>query len=76
MHFIWKQIRRELQLTHGWLKPRVLLEKTGVPAAELLNEEIAQKKRLEEKRKAVEQYEQFLKKFYGKPGGQIPMNSA
>jgi hypothetical protein len=52
------------------------LEKTGVPAAELLNEEIAQKKRLEEKRKAVEQYEQFLKKFYGKPGGTIPTNSA
>jgi hypothetical protein len=30
---VWKQIRRELNLTHGWLKPRVLNEKTGVPAA-------------------------------------------
>jgi hypothetical protein len=33
MHFVWKQIRRELQITNGWLKPRVLFDATGVPAA-------------------------------------------
>ncbi len=32
-YYVWKQIRRELNLTNGWLKPKVLNEKTGVPAA-------------------------------------------
>ena len=32
-HYVWKQIQRELNLTNGWLKPRVLNAKTGVPAA-------------------------------------------
>jgi hypothetical protein len=41
MHFLWKQIRRELQITHGWLKPRTLNEMTGVPAAQLMAEETA-----------------------------------
>jgi hypothetical protein len=31
-----KQIDKETVTTNGWLKPKVLLEKTGVPAAELL----------------------------------------
>ncbi len=41
MHFLWKQIKRELQVTHGWLKPRTLNEMTGVPAAQIIAEEAA-----------------------------------
>jgi hypothetical protein len=33
LHFLWKSIRNELKLTNGWLKPRKLIEITGVPAA-------------------------------------------
>ena len=33
MHFLWKDIRKELKITNGWLKPRKLFEVTGVPAA-------------------------------------------
>ena len=47
MHFVWKQIRRELQITNGWLKPKVLFETTGVPAAQLLSEELEKKKKAE-----------------------------
>jgi hypothetical protein len=57
MHFLWKQIRRELQVTHGWLKPRTLNEMTGVPAAQIMAEEAAQQKEEERKKKAIEQYE-------------------
>jgi cytosolic carboxypeptidase protein 2/3 len=45
LHFLWKSIRNELKLTNGWLKPRKLLEMTGVPAAQLLNEELQKKKK-------------------------------
>jgi len=64
MHFLWKQIRRELQVTHGWLKPRTLNDLTGTPAAQILAEEAAQVKEEERKKKAIEQYEEFLKTFY------------
>ena len=64
MHFLWKQIRRELQITHGWLKPRTLNEMTGVPGAQLMAEETAQIKEDERKKKAIEQYEEFLKTYY------------
>jgi hypothetical protein len=64
LHYVWKQIKRELNLTQGWLKPRVLNEKTGVPAAQLLQEELANKKRQEEKQKKITEYEQFLSKFH------------
>ena len=37
---------------------------TGVPAAQLLAEETAKEKEDERKRKAIEQYEQYLKSFY------------
>ncbi len=40
LHFMWKSIRNELKLTNGWLKPRKLIEMTGTPAAQLLNEEL------------------------------------
>lgn len=43
-------------MTNGWLKPRVLIEKTGVPAAQLLQEELARKKKDEQKLQAIEQY--------------------
>jgi len=42
-----------LQVTNGWLKPKVLFEKTGVPAAQLLNEELAKKKKEEMKHAAI-----------------------
>lgn len=64
LHFVWKQIKRELQITNGWLKPKVLFEKTGVPAAQLLNEELAKKKKEEMKLAAIQQYQTFLKKYY------------
>lgn len=64
-HFVWKQIQRELNVTNGWLKPRVLMEKTGVPAAQLLAEQMDRKKKEEEKIKAIEEYKKFLNKFYG-----------
>lgn len=38
-----KQIEKEIALTNGWLKPKLLLEITGTPAAEKLAKEIAQK---------------------------------
>ena len=47
MHFVWKQIKRELQITNGWLKPKVLFETTGVPAAQLLAQELERKKKAE-----------------------------
>ena len=76
MHFLWKDIRKELKITNGWLKPRKLLEVTGVPAAQILNEELMKKKRDENKKKAIEEYEKFLKKFYNssptnKKGGRL-----
>ena len=43
-----------------------MIEITGVPAAQLLNEEMQRKKKEDMKKKAIEQYEQFLKKFYNK----------
>ncbi|CDW74793.1 zinc carboxypeptidase family protein [Stylonychia lemnae] len=64
LHFLWKSIRNELKLTNGWLKPRKLIEITGIPAAQLLNEEMQRKKKEDQKKKAIEIYEQFLKKFY------------
>jgi hypothetical protein len=33
LYYTWKQIQKELNVTNGWLKPRVLNEKTGIPAA-------------------------------------------
>jgi hypothetical protein len=38
-----------MNLTNGWLKPRVLNEKTGVPAALLLQQELQRKKKEEMK---------------------------
>lgn len=64
MHFLWKDIRRELAVTHGWLKPRTLNEMTGVPAAQLMAEEAALVKEESRKKKAIEQYEQYLNTFY------------
>jgi cytosolic carboxypeptidase protein 2/3 len=34
-----KQIEKELSVTHGWLKPKLLLEVTGIPAAQKIAEE-------------------------------------
>ncbi len=36
-----KQIEKELALTNGWLKPKLLLEITGTPAAEKLANDLA-----------------------------------
>ena len=64
MHFLWKEIRRELQITHGWLKPRTLNEMTGVPAAQIVAEEAALIKEENRKRDAIRKYEEFLQTFY------------
>ena len=34
-----RQIKKELDLTKGWLKPKLLLEVTGMPAADRMKEE-------------------------------------
>lgn len=47
-------------MTNGWLKPKLLLEVTGTPAAEKIASEIAQRLKLEKKRKQIEEYKQSL----------------
>lgn len=64
MHFIWKDIKRELRITHGWLKPRTLNEMTGIPLAQKVAEETAAAKEEVRKQKAIQQYEEYLKRFY------------
>ena len=61
---MWKQIKRELNITHGWLKPRTLNDLTGKPAAQVIAEEAAKQKEEERKKKAIQAYEDFLKKFF------------
>ena len=58
-------------MTNGWLKPKVLFEKTGVPAAQLLQEELAKKKKEEMKMQAIAQYQLFLRKYYNQGKGAI-----
>lgn len=70
MHVMWKQIHRELAVTNGWLKPMRLNEFTGTPAAQLLNEEMAKKKKEGNRTRAVEEYEAYLRRFY--QGGNRP----
>eukprot|EP00347_Sterkiella_histriomuscorum_P002278 403368770 len=54
--FLLKQIEKELALTNGWLKPKLLLEVTGTPAAEKIASEHAKKLKEERKRKQIEEY--------------------
>jgi hypothetical protein len=35
-----KQLEKETASTNGWLKPGMLMEVTGVPAAEIMAQEI------------------------------------
>lgn len=46
-----KQIEKELALTNGWLKPKLLLEVTGTPAAEKLANDLEKKLKQEKKLK-------------------------
>ncbi|CDW89042.1 zinc carboxypeptidase family protein [Stylonychia lemnae] len=39
------QIQKELNLTKGWLKPKLLLQVTGIPAAEKIKQEIQELKK-------------------------------
>jgi hypothetical protein len=55
-----QQIERETITTNGWLKPKLLLEKTGIPAADLLYQEIEKKQREEKKKKSIEEYKLSL----------------
>lgn len=64
MHFMWKDIRKELAVTHGWLKPRTLNEMTGVPAAQKIAEEQAMLQKEARKKEAIAKYELFLQTFY------------
>lgn len=51
-----KQIEKELIETKGWLKPKLLLEMTGTPAAQKIAEEQADKVKKELKAKKIEEY--------------------
>jgi hypothetical protein len=53
-----KQIEKELIETKGWLKPKLLLEVTGTPAAQKIAEELADKAKKELKMKKIEEYNQ------------------
>lgn len=64
MHFLWKDIKRELRITQGWLKPRTLYELTGVPLAQKLAEEAAAVKVQQRKQNAIQQYEEYLRTYY------------
>jgi hypothetical protein len=39
-HMLSKQLEKETASTNGWLKPGMLMEVTGVPAAEIMAQEI------------------------------------
>jgi hypothetical protein len=51
-----KQIEKELIETKGWLKPKVLLEVTGTPAAKKIADEQEKQRKLELKQQKIEQY--------------------
>ena len=55
-----KQIEKEIALTNGWLKPKLLLEVTGMPAAEKIANEYALKLKEEKKRKQIAEYRQNM----------------
>jgi len=40
-----KQIEKELKISNGWLKPKLLIEVTGTPAAQRIAEEQAEQRR-------------------------------
>ena len=53
MHFLWKDIKKELRITQGWLKPRTLYEMTGVPLAQKVAEETAAANEKQRKKAAI-----------------------
>jgi hypothetical protein len=55
-----KSIEKEIALTNGWLKPKLLLEVTGTPAAEKIANEMAQKVKDDKKRRQIEEYKASL----------------
>ena len=55
-----KQIEKELKISNGWLKPKLLIEVTGTPAAQRIAEEQAELKRKAQKLKKMELYMQNL----------------
>jgi len=55
-----KQIEKELIVSNGWLKPKLLIEVTGTPAAQKMAEEQAEMKRKALKVKKMEMYMQNL----------------
>ena len=56
-YYVAKQIERETALMNGWLKPKLLNELSGVPAAVLLCEELERKKREDRRRKGTDDVE-------------------
>lgn len=52
--FCLKQIEKELIVTQGWLKPRLLLEVTGTPAAKRIADEQAEQIKKEQKQRKIE----------------------
>lgn len=55
-----KQIEKEVALTNGWLKPKLLLEITGTPAAEKIAKEIEQKQKEQRRKKLIEEYKAHI----------------
>ena len=56
-----KQIENELIETKGWLKPKLLLEVTGTPAAKKIADEQELQRRKELKQQKIEQYQQAMR---------------
>ena len=52
--FCLKQIEKEMIVSNGWLKPKLLLEVTGTPAAKKLADEQEEIRKKEQRMKKIE----------------------
>ncbi len=55
-----KSIEKELQICNGWLKPKLLIDVTGTPAAQKMAEEQEEARRKALKLRKMEAYMQNL----------------
>ena len=56
-----KEIEKEIKITNGWLKPFKLIQLTGTLAIEETAKEVRTQKKLEARKKLIEEYENSLK---------------
>ena len=66
--YMLKQIEKELCITNGWLKPKLLIEITGSLANDKMTEEYEKVKRLAIRKKKIEEYEYNLRVNYNGVG--------